>query len=286
MQMNQAAALSTAACWSVVDLVLPSLRPRSRTGGVALSWGLLQRYPFTDPPQLLAALRLLHGARTQLSAQQASARTLTPGIHVHSAADRMFVTGFRLLSRLLWDLGYGVTTPVDLEPSSQRPWSHSAFGRLPFANNAADPDAWGTMAASSSADAVGLSAVVAAGSCVRSTCAADLARTVSSPIPVTDLELGLKAPLPFAYEVLLKGLAKADEQMKYTEPPETANVAVAASVSRAPSGSPRFFDMDACLSHSPGLVCPAPGACLNGTCLMPKSGRFNWDAEGLDVMYE
>ncbi len=255
---------------------------------MALSWGLLQRYPFTDPQQLLAALRLLHGGRAQLSAQQASTRALSPGVHAHSPADRIYVSAFRLLSRLLWDLGYGATAPVDLEPSSQRPWSHSAFGRLPFGNNAADPDAWGTMAASSSADAVGLSAVVAAGSCARSTCAADLARTVSSPIPVTDLELGLKAPLPYAYEVLLKGLAKADEQMKYvdTKPPAAASMDIAASASGSPSGSPRFYEMDACLSHSPGPVCPAPGACLNGTCLMPKSGRFNWDAEGLEVIYE
>ncbi|KAG2492100.1 hypothetical protein HYH03_009592 [Edaphochlamys debaryana] len=226
-------------------------------GGVAVSRGLLTRLRAMEDAAVLGMLRAVANA------------SHTP--HAPKA-------GFVLLSRLLWELGHAVTSPLVLAPGSNRLWSTSAFGRIPLAHPQTPEGQQGQAQAGDGPyePASGLTLERFGvdnqlNRCPAPLCTADFKRIVSSSSSREERPVD-----SYILEVLIAGRLCASNW----EHAHASTQAMQQRLSEA-GGSPRgFYTPTACGAAFPG-GCPLPEVCPQGTnCIVPAAGMYNWSAEG------
>ncbi|KAG2492097.1 hypothetical protein HYH03_009589 [Edaphochlamys debaryana] len=232
-------------------------------GGVAVSRGLLARLRAMEDAAVLGMLRAVANA------------SHTP--HAPKA-------GFVLLSRLLWELGHAVTSPLVLAPGSNRLWSTSAFGRIPLAHPQTPEGQQGQQGQAQGQAGEGsyepasvltlhqLIDAVRVNRCPPPLCTADFKRIVSSS---SSREEG-RMPVWELLELLFVSRTWASNWDN-----AHASTRVMQQRLREAGGSRRgFYTPTACGAAFPG-GCPLPEVCPQGTnCIVPAAGMYNWSAEG------
>ncbi|KAG2498696.1 hypothetical protein HYH03_003436 [Edaphochlamys debaryana] len=228
-------------------------------GGVALSRGLLKRMGGLELAQMAEVLS-----------------GLASTVHNMNAAE----AGFELLSRLLWDAGHAVTSPMDVAPITLARYPMSRFGRLPFMWKApGQPPPGGFMGNLVNKTMNQTSMDSRHDACQPPICTTEFLRIVSSN-PARELQPPSKA----LYELLsyhLPRITRDHAGFEFTQGTKVPQSATGTGVGRKP-----FYQMESCVSRYPGQRCPVPEACYRGTnCMMIGRGSFNWEVEEEDAFY-